>query len=302
MAPRLDELVRGLAELTRQEGPADGLPEAVLAIGRRSAPATVAVLWRRVGSDLVEEAAIGSPSAAASRWARAVAQDAAACSFDDAQLVWHLAPIHSGRRAWGVIALGCDPRETADSESLVDGLDIALLLAGWFAGVLDRHQADRRIRAVLGDLERTKDTDPLTHVLHRRAIEQLLGETTSTHATLGISLPTLDAIGQTHGETIVEAVLSQTAIALKRGIRPDDHVGRVRRDRFVVLLDGADTEAAQAVAGRLWSELQGTTLPLPSGAVLTWPIEVEVAEEPDPALPLGPSPSTPPASRQATAT
>jgi len=282
MKPQLHELVRGLAELTRTESRRDGLAEAVLAIGRASAPAVAGVLWRRVGGDLVVEAAHGQPSPAARRWARAVAQGADGRSIADGDVTWHLAPVRSGQRAWGVIALATEADDgDLSGDDAVDGLDIACVLAGWFAGVLDHHRADRRLREVLGEIERMAHTDPLTHVLHRRAVERVLEEATVPHAAILVDIDAFGALNDTHGYSVGDAVLSHTATVLKRAIRPEDEVGRVGGDSFMVLLEGADQSSAHLVAERLREELAHAQLDLPDGATLRWTATFEVcpAEE-----------------------
>jgi len=143
MPASLHHLIRGLAELARVERP-DGLAPALLALGREVVEADHAVLWRCVGDDLVEEAALGRSTAPARRVARATATSRSPRTLHDRGHTWHLVPVRTRTRTWGVLALGIVdiarlPGPTAGDppDPSVDPLDIAAVLAGWFAGTLD---------------------------------------------------------------------------------------------------------------------------------------------------------------------
>jgi diguanylate cyclase (GGDEF)-like protein/PAS domain S-box-containing protein len=130
-----------------------------------------------------------------------------------------------------------------------------------------RVEQDRRTRE-------EADTDPLTGLANRRALERTLtsalaraGVRGRTAAVLMLDLDGFKAINDSHGHAAGDAALREVARRLRRCVRERDFVARLGGDEFVVLLtdvggsSGAAVEACERV-----------------DAVLSEPIALEQAE------------------------
>ncbi len=102
-------------------------------------------------------------------------------------------------------------------------------------------------------LEVLASTDPLTEVLNRRALfekveavpdDRLLG-------VLSIDLDRFKSINDTYGHDGGDAVLVDFAAKAKALLRPDDLIGRIGGEEFVVLLAGADRHYLADIAERI---------------------------------------------------
>lgn len=99
-------------------------------------------------------------------------------------------------------------------------------------------------------------TDALTGVLDRRAIleacDRAIARHQKTHRPCVLALVDVDRfkrLNDARGHVQGDAVLVQTADALRRGVRADDIVGRFGGDEFIVLFPNTDArEAARVLA------------------------------------------------------
>ncbi len=169
--------------------------------------------------------------------------------------------LHRGSRAAKFQAAGYAPMVVVGLIRLVSGVipffnstDAMLLFyAGclWEVlfttfGVADRFVTMKRERdRALTEadlLERLSETDPLTGLLNRRAIEgqftQLRAEGFATLAV--IDLDHFKAINDVHGHTVGDAVLKAVASAIKNG--PDVRAYRIGGEEFVLLVRGHDAD------------------------------------------------------------
>lgn len=130
-------------------------------------------------------------------------------------------------------------------------------------GMADRFVTMKRerdsARSEIGTLERLSETDPLTGLLNRRAIErefeQLQTEGFSMLAV--VDLDDFKAINDRYGHSVGDAVLQATAHALQSG--PDVRAYRFGGEEFVLLLRGEDSDR-QAEASRMAIPLAISTL------------------------------------------
>lgn len=159
-------------------------------------------------------------------------------------------------------------------------------LVGWFE-VHSRATLDAGGRAsgavcVLRDVSRRKEeerrlslaamTDPLTGLCNRRAFDAALAERLAGGGgRLGaLALFDLDhfkAVNDRHGHAAGDAVLRAFADVLRAGVRESDLVARLGGEEFVVLIDGADIDAARRVCERMRVRLAETEIPVPGGVV-----------------------------------
>ncbi len=120
-----------------------------------------------------------------------------------------------------------------------------------------RVEQDRRTR-------READTDPLTGLANRRALERTLESALAraaargrTVAVLMLDLDGFKAINDSHGHAAGDAALREVARRLRRCVRERDLVARLGGDEFVVLLtdvggsSGAAKEACERVDAAL---------------------------------------------------
>jgi diguanylate cyclase (GGDEF)-like protein len=146
------------------------------------------------------------------------------------------------RRAAG-IDLGAD-------DFVAKPVDFAELLARVRSAL--RHASDR------AQLERRALVDPLTGVLNRRGISDVVARAIARTRRIGGSLCVLmvdvdrfKAINDEHGHAAGDTVLRHVARSLTDAVRFADRVGRCGGDEFLVVLPGTDRDAALALAHRL---------------------------------------------------
>lgn len=115
-----------------------------------------------------------------------------------------------------------------------------------------------------GQMEMQANTDALTGVLNRRAIERLApGEIAAcrargaTLAVVAVDLDRFKAVNDVYGHAAGDAVLCATAQALVQGVRQTDQVARVGGEEFVLVLPTRGPQEAFEVAERLRLKLQG---------------------------------------------
>jgi len=129
------------------------------------------------------------------------------------------------------------------------------------AAVLIALGTSDRVRAqslALTDAERRAQTDPLTGVLNRRSlIERLDAACMRAQArglpvsVLFIDLDHFKQINDTHGHAAGDACLSGIIAPIQAELRLSDVIGRYGGEEFVVILSGADSAAAHAIAERI---------------------------------------------------
>jgi diguanylate cyclase (GGDEF)-like protein/PAS domain S-box-containing protein len=116
-----------------------------------------------------------------------------------------------------------------------------------------RVENDRRTR-------HEADTDPLTGLANRRALERTLGSALSraaarkrSIAVLVLDLDGFKSINDSHGHAAGDAALREVARRLRRCVRERDLVARLGGDEFVVLLSdvGGSSGAAQEACERV---------------------------------------------------
>ena len=108
------------------------------------------------------------------------------------------------------------------------------------------------------ELEAQSQTDSLTGLLNRRALEQIGAEAIeyarreSSHLSLIIlDLDRFKAINDEHGHDGGDAVLSHAARCLRDNLREMDHIARLGGEEFVAVLPGATQAHAAEIAESL---------------------------------------------------
>ena len=162
-------------------------------------------------------------------------------------------------RAVGVAIYGV-PRDYFSGTGL--HLSLAVLVASvleggvvvayvWFTTAELRH-----------DLETQAMTDPLTHLMNRRAIElaaekeiALARVTRRPLSAIMIDLDDFKQINDSMGHSFGDSVLKGVARCLQHELRRSDFLARLGGDEFVVLLPGASLSVAKEMAERLRDHL-----------------------------------------------
>lgn len=102
-------------------------------------------------------------------------------------------------------------------------------------------------------LSRSAEVDPLTDVGNRLALERRLDRSGDrpTMAVLAIDVDALAAVNHQHGRAVGDEALAALAALLRLEVRDGDLVARTAGDEFVLVLDGLDLAAADAIAERI---------------------------------------------------
>ncbi len=130
----------------------------------------------------------------------------------------------------------------------------------------------RRQHLELQAARHAAETDGLTGVLNRRAIEARLraacSDAARLHQDLAILFIDLDhfkAINDRHGHAAGDVCLQRAVLPIRAELRAGDGLGRWGGEEFVVLLPGADVASARAVAERIRQRLAELTIPVAGG-------------------------------------
>ena len=134
---------------------------------------------------------------------------------------------------------------------------------GELASLLAAHAAASLDAAIMLDRERrSAHTDPLTGLLNRRGLEDLLDhEVGDAHEDrLPFSLVVLDCddfkdVNDRAGHAFGDALLREVGVVLGRVCPEGGSAGRIGGDEFVVMLPGTDVDAALETTERLRREL-----------------------------------------------
>ena len=107
-------------------------------------------------------------------------------------------------------------------------------------------------------------TDVLCGIGNRKAVDETLQFMISRYQSadkvsfglMAIDVDHFKRVNDTFGHAAGDEVLSSIAIALKECVRPEDFVGRVGGDEFIVMLEGLTQENADLVGARIRSTIE----------------------------------------------
>jgi diguanylate cyclase (GGDEF)-like protein len=160
----------------------------------------------------------------------------------DRTLVW--LPLRANGEELGVLAALTGSRDDVDAETL----DTAAVLAAHVAASLDAALVLRRER-------QSALTDPLTGILNRRGLEGLLDDALprAQERRLPLSVLVLDCddfkeINDRAGHEFGDTLLREVADVLAASVPATAAVARLGGDEFLVVLPGADADAAEGLA------------------------------------------------------
>jgi len=166
-----------------------------------------------------------------------------------------LRPIHGLAQAAQALGTG-----TRGVRAPVDGRDELTLLAERFNEMASYWEAAQ------GSLLTQANADPLTGLLNRRGIQQVLEAELATHRQSGepltvfmMDLDGFKPINDRYGHGAGDRALIWIAGELQRLLRSNDQLGRYGGDEFLAILPGIDQEQAQQIAQRITTSLVATS-------------------------------------------
>jgi diguanylate cyclase (GGDEF)-like protein len=144
------------------------------------------------------------------------------------------------------VAFGVDAQAVIDNPPLVIAPVALMISVAMFQTVLMRSDVKHRAEAVI---------DPLTGMLNRNAlgprVDELAQQSLVTRQPIGLIVGDIDHfkdINDSHGHAVGDAVLKDVAYHLRKTLRAFDLSYRTGGEEFLVLLPGADLEAATNLA------------------------------------------------------
>jgi diguanylate cyclase (GGDEF)-like protein len=154
-----------------------------------------------------------------------------------------------------------------------------MLILTFLAGCYDYliHKAQAALRAMA-------DTDPLTALLNRRAVTDIVTRQ-EAHVRRGRSLSFVlcdidhfKHINDTCGHEAGDAVLKAVSAALRLGVREVDHLARWGGEEFLAVLPDTDRASAEGVAERLRQAVTAIVVPIAEHAKLSITLGVATVE------------------------
>jgi len=136
---------------------------------------------------------------------------------------------------------------------------------------IERNRLTCELKRANEKLEKLADTDPLTGLLNRRGLEQVLTREfaykkrygTNFHMVM-IDLDDFKSINERFGHSGGDSALLKVAESIKAAIRPTDYAARIGGDEFLVLLVHAENaEDVIKVADRLRLAIEQCEIAIP---------------------------------------
>lgn len=143
-----------------------------------------------------------------------------------------------------------------------DNLSADLLLKSILYSI-ERYKITQELSRAKKQLEDLVRLDPLTGVLNRRGLEEIINRLKGRQETHGIILIDIDdfkQINDNYGYTIGDVALNFIANKLRIISRPLDHVARIGGDEFVMLVQNIDIDQCELVAERIRLSLEESLL------------------------------------------
>ncbi len=175
-----------------------------------------------------------------------------------------------------------DPRVPALLVNAIAAHLLTLMLLSMV--VMLRHEFER-VSLHARVMEDAANTDPLTGVPNRRALEDWLvdWEAQPRRATAVLILFDIDhfkIVNDAHGHLVGDEILVSTAQLIGSQLRSQDLFGRWGGEEFLVILDGATQAEARALADRVRQIVHGSVHPVAGAVTLSAGIAICSSGEP----------------------
>ncbi len=150
--------------------------------------------------------------------------------------------------------------------------------------IIKRKQAEGEMKDLTVQLKISNDslekltlTDPLTELLNRRGLQQVLSKELQKLArqdkrgllAVLADLDNFKRVNDTLGHAVGDIVLKERAAKLEASLRSKDHVSRIGGDEFLILLPQTLLAEGLQVAERMRLAISDTTISSPSGTAKT---------------------------------
>ncbi|MCE4059474.1 GGDEF domain-containing protein [Pandoraea sputorum] len=160
------------------------------------------------------------------------------------------------------------PMKRAQVRAVFDALRVLRLNA------VELVQLRRERARLVGELEMSSDTDPLTRLMNWRAFERqaqaLCAMRTPGHiALIKFDIDNFTQLNAAWGHSVGDDVLRRVGAVCLNTCQPGDVVARLGADAFVILARVLDESRARQFAELLRGRIEATTLALPNGETLT---------------------------------
>jgi diguanylate cyclase (GGDEF)-like protein len=171
-----------------------------------------------------------------------------------------------------------DPAELTQAVAFlrkITTLDMSLAIDTYHQSRVDDLESSlETLKEEENHLRHLAQTDPLTELANRAALEQALGGALASarrdKSRLCVLMADLDhfkQINDTHGHLVGDGVLREVAARLRSAVRDVDVVGRYGGEEFMVILAETPLETAREIAERIRARVAGTPIKMHSIAV-----------------------------------
>lgn len=141
---------------------------------------------------------------------------------------------------------------------------------------LERGRIHRQLRDLNERLEVQIRTDPLTEILNRRGLQEVLTREIQLARRHGaglvvliVDLDNFKTINDQLGHAVGDMVLKEVAKSLQNVLRTTDYVARIGGDEFIVLLPQTRIEEARRISERMRLAISEKPLALPDGKTVS---------------------------------
>ena len=141
-------------------------------------------------------------------------------------------------------------------------------------GVRDLARVKKQLESANRDLERLTMLDPLTDVLNRRGLQQVLSDALQRlskqergTAVMVADLDDFKVVNEALGHAVGDVVLQEIARRIRVSVRAMDYIGRIGGDEFMIILPDADKAEIVRIAERVRLAIGTTIIQHGSGSV-----------------------------------
>ncbi len=175
----------------------------------------------------------------------------------------------------GSAAIAAGGRGDVSTAALLANAVVAHLLTLLLLSIvmMMQHEIERISMHAL-TMESAANTDPLTGIANRRALEEWLrdweGEADgSTAALVLFDIDHFKAVNDVHGHLVGDEILVSAAQLIRSQLRARDLVGRWGGEEFLVVLEGGTLETATALANRVRQIVMASVHPVAGSVTLS---------------------------------
>ncbi len=186
----------------------------------------------------------------------------------------------------GSAAVAAGARGDVSVAALLANAVVAHLLTLLLLSIVMMMQHEiERISMHARTMESAANTDPLTGIANRRALEEWLRDWEregdgSTAALVLFDIDHFKAVNDLHGHLVGDEILVSAAQLIRSQLRARDLVGRWGGEEFLVIIEGGTLENATALANRVRQIVMASVHPVAGSVTLSAGVAVCTADTP----------------------